>query len=506
MENKVSVKKNFIMNVILTLSGIIFPIISFPYVSTILGPGGTGKVDFATSVIGYFALVAQLGIPYYGLRACAKHRDNKIELSRTVHELMVINLVMTVLAYLFLIPTLLYVPKCADKKVLILIISSTLFLNAIGIEYLYKGIEKYSYITIRSTIFKFIAFVAMFILVKDKGDYVIYGAITILASSASNIMNFFHARKYIQFTRFGKPNYSQHFKPIAVFFAMSCATTIYLNLDRLMLGFIIDDVAVGYYGAAIKIKNILVSLVTSLGAVLLPRASYCIETGQMYEFRRLTNKALHFVFVVSTPLSLFFVYNAKEGLLVASAPEYLPGLHSMMFIMPTVLFIGITNILGIQILLPLGKEKYVLYSEIGGAVVDLALNAVLIPKYGATGASVGTLVAEFTVLIIQIYLMKNVKDQIHIFNVFKRISYWKMAVAIVIGFACSFWVKLITLPIENPVGRLHNFVRVAIAGSCFFIAYGIVMLILKDSMVIEMKDFVFSIPRKLLKRKTPSKN
>ena len=187
---KKSLKLNFVMNAILTMSQFIFPLITFPYVSRILLPEGTGKVSFATSVISYFAMFAQLGIPTYGIRACAQVRDNKEELTRTAQEIFFINLVMTILAYAVFIVGLFTVPRLQQDKRLFLIVSSTLFFNAIGMEWLYKALEQYTYITVRSIIFKFIALVAMFLLIHEKSDYVIYGGISILASSASNIFNF----------------------------------------------------------------------------------------------------------------------------------------------------------------------------------------------------------------------------------------------------------------------------------------------------------------------------
>jgi len=482
-ENK-SIKKNFLMNVLLTLSGIIFPIISFPYVSRILGPTGTGKVDFASSIMGYFSLFAQLGIPTYGIRACARVRDNKHLLSRTVSELMVINLIMTLLSYVVFVPMLFLVPRFTEIKELLIIYSSTLILNSIGIEYLYRGIEQYTYITVRSIVFKIISFVFLFAFIKTEDDYILYGAIALFAGSASNIMNLIHSRKYIRFSRLGKLQLKQHFKPIALFFAMSCATTIYLHLDRVMLGFINTDADVGYYGAAVKVKNIMLSLVTSLGAVLLPRASYYVEHGEIKEFIKITKKALSFVLVSSVPLASFFILYAYESIMVVSGVDYLPAVTAMQVIIPTLIFIGITNILGIQILIPLGKEKYVLYSEIAGAIVDLVLNFLLIPRYKATGAAIGTLVAEFVVLIVQLILFNKIKDKINIFETFKQIKYHTILIAVAAGAVASLWIKRFTLPIDTGFVLVNNLIPLAIAGILFFGSYATVMLLFKDEIVL----------------------
>ena len=313
-----SLKLNVIMNMILTMSSFIFPLITFPYVSRILLPEGTGKVSFATSLISYFLMFAQLGIPTYGIRACAKVRDNREELTRTAQELLIINLIMSIISYIVLFLAIAFVPRLQGDKALYVIVSFTIILTTIGMEWLYEALEQYTYITIRSVMFKFVALIAMFLLIHEKSDYVIYGGISILAGSASSIFNFINVHKYIDLKPIGGYDFKRHFKPIGTFFAMACATTIYTNLDTVMLGFMKTDADVGYYNAAVKIKNILVSIVTSLGAVLLPRASYYIENGLIDEFKRITKKALSFVFLVASPLMLYFIFYAKEGIFFLS--------------------------------------------------------------------------------------------------------------------------------------------------------------------------------------------
>lgn len=217
MNKQKSLKSNFVMNSILTMSQFIFPLITFPYVSRILLPVGTGKVSFATSIVSYFTLFAQLGIPMYGIRACAKVRDNREKLTKTVQELFIINFTMSLIAYVTLFGAIAFVPRLQQDKALFLIVSLTILFNAIGMEWLYKALEQYTYITIRSIIFKLIALIAMFVLIHQKSDYVVYGGISILAASASNVFNFFHVHKYVSLKPVGNYNFKQHFKAVAVF-------------------------------------------------------------------------------------------------------------------------------------------------------------------------------------------------------------------------------------------------------------------------------------------------
>ena len=477
-----SVKTNMIMNMLLTMSNFIFPLITFPYVSRILLPIGTGKVTFATSVVSYFAMFVQLGIPVYGIRACAKVRDSKEELSRIVHELLFINLIMAIIVYIVFGFSIAFIPKFRSDLKLFLVIGSTILLNSLGVEWLYKGLEKYTYITVRSLIFKIIAFAAMFLLIHEQKDYVLYGGITIFAASASNILNFINLRKIIYVKPVGNYNYKRHIKMVLVFFAMSIATTIYTNLDNVMLGFIKGDIDVGYYGAAVKIKNILLSIVTAASTVLLPRASYYVDKGEMNEFYRILRKTMHFVVMMAMAFTVYFIFFAKEGILFLSGKEYEGAIIPMQVIMPTLLLIGITNVTGIQTLIPLGREKQVLYSEIAGAIVDLILNAILIPQYGATGAAIGTLVAEVVVLIWQLVSIRDIPAQI-----FKDVPWIKLITAILIASLLSVWVKILDF---------NSFITLLISAICYFGVYGIILLIIKDNIVI---DILNSVLRKLKK-------
>lgn len=469
-----SLKINFIMNSILTMSQFIFPLITFPYVSRILLPEGIGKVSFATSIISYFNMFAQLGIPTYGVRACAKIRDDKQKLTKTVQELLIINIIMGVVSYIFLFLMIIFVPKFQQEKSLLLIISSTIFFITIGMEWLYKALEQYTYITIRSIIFKFIALVAMFLLIHQKSDYIIYGGVSIFASSASNVFNFFHINKYVSLKPVKKYNIKTHLKAVAIFFAMSCATTIYTHLDTVMLGFIGTNADVGYYNAAVKVKTILVSIVTSLGVVLLPRASYYVENQMLEEFYRITKKAINFVFLLAIPMMIYFIIFAKNGILLLSGKAYIESVYPMQIIMPTILFIGLTNIMGIQILVPLGRENVVLLSEIGGVIVDIFLNSLLIPKYASVGAAFGTLAAECVVFIIQYTVLRSeVKDA------FNSVHYLKIVFAVFIATILSLCIKVL---------QIGNFASLCISSFVFFCSFYFILIILKEPFLLGIKN------------------
>lgn len=479
-----SLKLNAIMNAILTATQVLFPLITVPYVSKILLPVGSGKVSFATSLITYFTMFAQLGIPSYGIRACAKVRDDKEALSKTVQELLIINLVTATISYISLFFSLKFVDRLQDEKLLYSLMSVTILFSALGVEWLFSAIEEYTYVTVKSILFNCIQIGFLFLLVKKQSDYLKYGCIHAFANSLSYILNFIVARKFVTFKPFKNYNFKQHLKPILVLFAMACATIIYTNLDTVMLGFMKTDADVGYYNIAIKFKLVLVSVVTSLGAVLFPRVSYYLENKQLDEFKKIINKAINVVLILSLALIAYFVLFAQESVLFISTEEFRPSILPMQILMPTLLLIGITQVLGYEILIPQGKEIVVLQSSIVGAVADIIINALLIPKYASIGAAIGTLVAEILVFIVQaIYVRNTISES------FKSVNYLRLLVGIALGLVACCWVKQLDIT---------YFLKLVISAVIYFGVYFGFLLITKEPMVKEVFDSCLGKIKKVL--------
>ncbi|MDR1800811.1 MAG: flippase [Lachnospiraceae bacterium] len=468
-----SLKLNFIFNSILTISNFIYPLITFPYVSRILLPIGTGKVSFATSVIYYFNILAQLGIPTYGIRACARVRDDKEKLTRTAHEILLLNLVTSICSYVMLFIALFTIQRLREEKTLMIIMSLTMIFQMIGVEWLYKALEKYAYITTVTVIFKAVAVVAMLLLIHERSDYVIYGGLSIFAASASGVLNFINAHKYIGFRALKKYNIKQHLKPVFIFFAMSVTTTLYIQLNTVMLGFIKTDTDVGYFDAANKIKNILLGFVTSLGQVLLPRTSFYVEQNKMDEFRAVTKKAFNFVVILAASFTVYFVIFASEGILFLSGPAYSGAVLPMKIIMPTVFIIGLTNIMGIQILVPLGKERFVLYSEIAGAATNLVISSILIPHFAATGAAIGMLFAELTVFIAQYIFLRDTMPVL-----IKQLRWFRLLIPLIFAGVVAFMIK--RLPINS------NLIILVCSAVAFYGVYGIGLLFAKEPLTMQL--------------------
>lgn len=479
-----SVKYNFIMNAILTVAGIIFPLITFPYISRVLLVEGSGKVAFATSVVTYFTMFASLGIPTYGVRACAIVRDNKEKLSKTVQELLIISGGTTLLTYIVFGISLFVIPEFAQERTLLLIVGLGIGLNTIGVQWLYNALEQYSYITTCSILFKVIGMILMFLLVKESSDYQIYGGVYVIASFGSYVLNFICLRKFVTFQKTGTYQFKQHLKHIMVFFAMSAGASIYLNLDVVMLRFLQSNEAVGYYNAGIKVKTVLVTCVTSLGTVLLPRLSYYIETADKKAFQLMVGKAFRFVFVAASAVTVYFSIFARESILLLSGEAFLPAVGPMMILMPTVLLIGLSNVTGIQILTPNGREREVMYSIWGGAILDFVLNLIVIPKFSANGAALSTLLVEGMVLLLQCWFLRDV-----LWSYIRQVQCWKIVIALAVA-------SVMTIPVKIWIDS-GVFVTLLVSAIVFFGGYAVVLLLLKEPFVSEiLNSGIHAIVRK----------
>ena len=402
-----SIKFNFLMNIILTVSNVLFPLITFPYIARVILPIGNGKIAFCTSVISYFTMIAMVGIPTYGIREVAKVRDDKDKLTKTVYELLLISLITTIFSLLILIILIFYIPKFNAEKQLFFINAIGIFLNTIGVNWLYSGLEQYKYITIRSLVFKILSVIAMFLLVKNPEDYIVYGAISVFATGGSNVLNFLNLRKFINVKYNGELEFRKHIKPIMVFFATVLATSIYVNLDTVMIGFINGNFEVGLYSTSLKIRSVVLSIVTALGTVLMPRLSYYVENGLYDDFKKVVAKCFNFITLLSVPLCMFIFIYSKNCIEFIAGEEYVMATMSLKIVIFTVIIVGYSNLTGIQILTPFGKENQLLKSIIYGAIVDFVLNLIFIPIFKSNGAAFATLIAELTVLIAQMIYLKD---------------------------------------------------------------------------------------------------
>lgn len=406
---EVSLKRNFVLNLLNTVTGLLFPLITFPYASRILFPSGIGQVQFFQSIIDYIALCTSLGIPLYAVREISKIRNDKTLTSKTTAEILLLHAMLTFGGYLIVLILISSVGKIQVDIPLFMLLSVTLIFNAIGVPWFYQAVEDFKYITIRTVAIRIISLFALFILVKTKEDLLYYGAITVFANVGSNVFNFFRLRKFIDFSCFylKSLNPGRHLKPALQIFVLNLIISIYVNLDSVMLGFLKNEQAVGYYSAATRLTKTILGIVTSFGTVLLPRFSNMIGNGQIDEFNILANKAVSFVIALSLPLSIGLGFMATPIIHLFCGPNFDPSILTLQLIAPIILFIGLSGIVGMQILYPQGKERMVIIATAAGAIINFTLNYIFIPQYSQYGAAIATTCAEFLVIAIMLIIGKR---------------------------------------------------------------------------------------------------
>ena len=352
-----SVKVNYILNLINTGSQMLFPLIAFPYICRVIEADGIGLVNFYQSIIKYISLFTCLGIPMYAIREIARDRDDVIKMNRTAVELLLLHTFLSLLGYVVVAILCMVVPQIKADIPLFLILSLTIFFTAIGCEWFYQGIEDFKYITIRGLIIKTIALILLFVFVRTKDDILYFGCYMVFGVLGGNIFNFFRLRKYIHKENilFSELHIKRHIKPVLKVFSFSVVTSIYLQLNTVLLGFLKDATVVGYFTAATKVMGMLLSMSACLGSVMMPRASHLIAEKKNKEFAHLIQKSYDFTLAIALPVTLFLIFCAPTLIIIFCGKDFVQAIEASQIIAPIILFVAISNVMGIQILYPKGK-------------------------------------------------------------------------------------------------------------------------------------------------------
>lgn len=399
MENNL-IKKNTVLNIIKSASSIIFPVVTFSYISRILMTESVGKINFGNSIVSYFTLLASLGIPTYAIKECSRNRDNIKKLSQCASEIFSINICSTLISYIILIFTLLMFKKLGNYRELILIQSSAILFTTIGADWINSAMEDFNYITIRSICFQIVSLVLMFIFIHQPEDYLKYAVITVLATSGSNIMNIFYRRKYCNIRFTFRMNIKKHFPPILMFFSMIIAQQIYVNSDITILGLYRGDFEVGLYSTSVKIYTIVNTIIASVSTVVWPQIAEAYKNGKQEDINRLSKYSLGFILTFGLPAIVGINLISEEIILFIAGPEYIDATLSLRILTIALFFSFIGGWMGSTNFLPNGKEKICLLASCCSAIINISLNLFMIPYLGLNGAAITTAISECCAFII----------------------------------------------------------------------------------------------------------
>ena len=293
-----NIKKNTFFNIIKSIFGIIYPLITFPYISRILQTENVGKINFSNSVVSYFSLIASLGVTTYAVRECSKYKDDKDSLSNTASQIFSINIWSTIIAYIALVVTIIAAKPLYNYKVLIIIQSTTILFTTLGADWLNTAMEDFRFIAIRTMSMQIISLLLMFIFVRRTEDYIIYAVISVVASSGANVINIFYRKRYCT-TRFVLHiDWRKHMPPILMLFSLILSQTIYTSSDTTILGLCKGDYQVGLYSTSVKIYNIVNTVVASVAWVVMPQLSANFAKKNFEKINSLLKYSLNFIIVL----------------------------------------------------------------------------------------------------------------------------------------------------------------------------------------------------------------
>ena len=469
-----SVKVNYILNLINTGTQMLFPLITFPYICRVIEADGIGQINFFQSIISYISLFTCLGIPMYAIREIARDRSDVVQMNRTAMEILLLHSMLTLVGYAIVAILCLTVPQIQVNIPLFLILSLTIFFTAIGCEWFYQGIEDFKYITIRGLIIKTVSVVLLFIFVKSKTDLLYYGCYTVFGVLGGNIFNFFRLRKYIHRENiiFSELHIKRHVKPVLKVFSFSVVTSIYLQLNTVLLGFLKNALAVGYFAAATKVMQMLLMMSSCLGSVMMPRASHLIAENKEDEFNRLIQKSYDFTLAIALPMTIGLIFCAPSLITALCGVKFEHSILPSQIIAPIILMVAISNVFGIQVLFPKGKINIVTLCCGIGAVADLLLNLCLIPFFSYIGTSIAYLGAEVATTVSMYFIGRKYIPIIY----FKKSHLTYALGCIVMAFAL-YGLSLLQLP---------TLIILLLQGCCGVLAYFIILCICKDEMLVRI--------------------
>ena len=469
-----SVKVNYILNLINTGTQMLFPLITFPYVCRVIEADGIGQINFFQSIISYISLFTCLGIPMYAIREIARDRSDVVQMNRTAMEILLLHSMLTLVGYAIVAILCLTVPQIQVNIPLFLILSLTIFFTAIGCEWFYQGIEDFKYITIRGLIIKTVSVVLLFIFVKSKTDLLYYGCYTVFGVLGGNIFNFFRLRKYIHRENiiFSELHIKRHIKPVLKVFSFSVVTSIYLQLNTVLLGFLKNALAVGYFAAATKVMQMLLTMSACLGSVMMPRASHLIAENKEDEFNRLIQKSYDFTLAIALPMTIGLIFCAPSLITALCGVKFEHSILPSQIIAPIILMVAISNVFGIQVLFPKGKINIVTLCCGIGAVADLILNLCLIPFFSYIGTSIAYLGAEVAPTVSMYFIGRKYIPIIY----FKK-SHLTYALGCIVMAFVLYGISLLQLP---------TLTILLLQGCCGVLAYFIILCICKDEMLVQI--------------------
>lgn len=480
-----SLKKIFLYSTFYQILVILIPLITAPYISRVLGAEGIGIYSYTLSIQTYFSMFATLGVLSYGTREIAMNRDDSIKRSKLFYE---IELMVIIATLICLIGWLLVIIFYKEYRNYFIALSFNLVAVIFDISWFFSGLEEFKYIVVKNSIVKISTVILMFILVKNKSDLLLYILLMSCGTLIGNISMWVKLPNFI--CRINKKSISlkHHFKESFIYFIPTIATSIYTVLDKTLIGILTTGNSQnGYYEQATKIINLAKAITfTSLNTVMSARTSYLYSNNQIYEIKDKIKKSLDFILLIGFGICFGLIGISNGFVQWFFGKGYDPVINLLKIFSPIIVIIGISNCIGNLYYTPVGKRATSAKFLILGSFINLIINLFLIPRFGAYGAAIGSVIAELIITALYIKFCEG----FFTFTLLVEIS-WKRIFA-----GISMLLILSAINIMKK-GMIYITLFQILIGA---IVYYIVLLILKDRFILEinhqMKGIFFSVKKK----------
>ena len=480
MDTQPSLKKNIAISTLYQILLIILPIVTAPYIARVLGPDQSGVYDYTTSIMTYFAMFAALGTASYGVREIARVRDDAAMRSKLFWE---IELMTVMTSSACIVVWFIFIALTPQYKTIYLVLTMGLLSTMFDISWFFAGMEQFKYTVTKNAACKLIGVILMFLFVKKQEDLLLYVIIIISSTMIGNLSMWLYVPRFVEKVDFRTLTFRKHFHETLIYFVPTVATSVYTVLDRTLIGVITKNKAEnGCYHYAMQIVNMMKALTfSSLNMVLGSRLSFLFAEKKYDEIKEKIADSTNYILFMGIGICFGMIGVAKRFVPVFLGAGYDRVVTMLILMSPIVIIIGISNCLGSQYYTPAGYRKLSARYIIIGAVVNLLLNLVLIPKFWGYGAIVASLIAEGAITVLY---LKNCNGYLRVSTIIK--DSWKKLIA---GLIMLIVIKVLDGIISSDIVAL--FVEVAVG----FTVYLAAVTLLRDSF---MTDLVIG---KILKRK-----
>ncbi len=397
-----SVKVNYVYNLIYKLLLIALPFITIPYTSRVLNPDGIGIYNYTNSIVCIFVLIASLGTSLYAQKEIAYAKDDIDLRSNIFKSIFTIRMVMSIIVT---IPYAILIMFSEQYKAMYLIQYIFVIANLVDISWLLQGVEDFKSIALKGIFVKVLSVLCIFIFVKKKEDLLLYTLIMSICGLINSILLWMSTKGVIKNVKISKKDILKHIKPVFMLALPVMAIYVYTYVDKVFLGVLSNEAEVGFYSQSENIVKASMTVITALGAVLLPRISNLLSNNKMDAVRKQLTLAIQFVIMIGLPMVLGFILTSSLLVPWFLGDDYSSCIFLLQLLSPLIIIIGLASVTGQAVLIPLNKQKTYTVSICIGACINVIINSILIPRFGAVGASIGTLVAELTVTLIQEYFV-----------------------------------------------------------------------------------------------------